>query len=84
MIVIYGKDNCYWCKEAKALAGRYGFEYEYKNTTYENYRAEMFEKVPDAKTVPQIFWDGRHVGGYEEFVSEIENVLGANFGQDSF
>lgn len=84
MITIYGKDNCYWCKEAKALADRYGLEYEYKNTGYENFRTEMFENVPDAKTVPQVFWDGRHIGGYTEFVSEIENVLGANFGQDPF
>lgn len=84
MITIYGKDSCYWCQEAKDVAETRGLEYEYKNTTYENFRAEMFEKVPDAKTVPQIFWDGRYIGGYSELVSEIENVLGANFGQGPF
>lgn len=84
MITIYGKDNCYWCQEAKALTKRYNLPHEYKNTTYENFRSEMFEKVPDAKTVPQIFWDDRYVGGYAEFVTEIENVLGTNFGQDYF
>lgn len=84
MITIYGKDSCYWCQEAKDVAETHGLEYEYKNTTYENFRAEMFEKVPDAKTVPQIFWDGRYIGGYSELVSEIENVLGANFGQGPF
>lgn len=84
MITIYGKDNCYWCQEAKILAKRHGLEYEYKNTGYENFRTEMFEKVPGAKTVPQVFWDDRYIGGYSELVSEIENVLGANFGQDSF
>lgn len=84
MIYIYGKDNCYWCNEARMLAKRYGLEYEYKNTTYEIYRTEMFEKVPEAKTVPQIFWDDRYIGGYNEFTQEIENTLGANFGQELF
>jgi glutaredoxin len=84
MITIYGKDNCYWCQEAKILAKRYNIEHEYKNTGYEKFRSEMFERVPDAKTVPQVFWDDRYIGGYSELVSEIENVLGANFGQDPF
>jgi glutaredoxin len=84
MITIYGKDNCYWCQEAKALAKRYGLEFEYKNTGYEHFRTEMFEKYPDAKTVPQIWWDGRHIGGYNEFTIEIENTLGSHYGQDPF
>ena len=84
MIIIYGKDNCYWCQEARTLSKRYGLEYEYKNTNYENFRSEMFEKVPDAKTVPQIFWDGRYIGGYGALVTEIENTLGSHYGQDAF
>lgn len=84
MITIYGRDSCYWCNEAKSLAKRYGLEHEYKNTTYEYFREEMFNRVPDAKTVPQIFWDGRYIGGYEEFTTEVENVLGSHYGQDPF
>lgn len=84
MITIYGKDNCYWCKEAVSLAKRYSLEYTYKNITYETYRTEMFEQVPDAKTVPQIFWHGRCVGGYNDFAAEIESTLGGNFGQELF
>jgi glutaredoxin 3 len=84
MITIYGRDNCYWCQEAKSLAKRYGLEFEYKNTGYEKFRTEMFEKYPDAKTVPQIWWDDRHIGGYDQFVSEIENTLGSHYGQDAF
>lgn len=84
MITIYGKDNCYWCQESKDLARRYNLEFEYKNTGYEKFRTEMFEHVPDAKTVPQIFWDERYIGGYDDFVKEIENVLGSHYGQDPF
>jgi glutaredoxin len=27
-----------------------------------------------AKTVPQIFWYGKHIGGYNEFAAEVENT----------
>lgn len=84
MIVIYGKDNCYWCSESRDTAKRYGLEYEYKNITYEVYRNEMFEIFPDAKTVPQITWHGRAIGGFNEFTKEIDNTLGANYGQNLF
>ena len=84
MITIYGKNNCHWCSEAKALVERYELKHEYKNVEYEKFSTEMFEKVPDAKTVPQVFWDDRHIGGYKELISEVENVLGANFGQELF
>lgn len=84
MITIYGKDDCYWCKQAVSMAKRHSLEYTYKNTTYETYRTEMFKQVPDAKTVPQIFWHERYIGGYNQFATEIENTLGGNFGQELF
>ena len=34
-------------------------------------RAEMIERALGLRTVPQIFIDGRHVGGYEE-LAELE------------
>jgi len=43
MIVIYGKDNCHWCQEAKKLAEQYGLKYQYKNTLFEDYRTETLD-----------------------------------------
>jgi len=83
-LTIYGKDNCYWCKEAKSLAERYSLNFTYKNVGTVEIRNEMFELVPDSKTVPQVFWNGRHIGGYNEFSTEIEDTLGANAGQGLF
>jgi len=57
--------------------------YQYKNTLFEDYRTEMFEKYPEVKTVPQIWWNNRHIGGYAEFAKEIENTLG-DYGQSAF
>lgn len=84
MITIFGKNNCYWCKEAMHLAKQYNLEFEYKNIEYQQFRTEMFEKVPDAKTVPQIWWDSRYVGNYDDFAKEVENTLGSHYGQDPF
>jgi glutaredoxin len=37
----------------------------------------MKSKVPEGTTkIPQIFWHDRHVGGYDAFMSEIENTAG--------
>ena len=83
-IKIYGKANCPWCDRAKDLASRYGFEYEYFDIGRKQYYDELKEAFPDLKTVPQIFWYGKHIGGYNDFASEIENTLGSNFGQDLF
>jgi len=74
-VVIYGKDNCSWCEKAVDTAYQYGIEYEYRNVMHnDEWMAELLEAYPKCKTVPQIFWYGRHVGGYEDFLSEIENT----------
>lgn len=82
-IKIYGKSSCPWCDKAKDLASRYGFQYEYFDIGDKQYYDELKEAVPDLKTVPQIFWDGRHVGGYSGLANEIENTLGG-FGDQLF
>jgi len=82
-IKIYGKTNCPWCDRAKDLASRYGFKYEYFDIGRKQYYDELKEAVPDLKSVPQIFWYDRHIGGYNELVSEIENTIGG-FGDQLF
>ena len=75
MIVIYGRTGCGWCEKAVDKADQYGLKYEYRNIMHnDEWKRELLEACPDCKTVPQIFWHDRHVGGYEEFVREIENT----------
>jgi len=75
-LTIYGKANCLWCKEAKVLAERYMMNYEYIDVGYTDGQKELMARLPEAQTVPQIFWHDRHIGGYQEFMREIENTLG--------
>lgn len=83
MITIYGHQRCGWCTKAKNLAEQYGLKYQWKDTDVMENLNELKKKIPDVKTIPQIWWDDRHIGGYELFSAEIENTIG-NYGQDRF
>lgn len=84
MIVIYGKDNCVWCKRAVALAESRQMKFKYIDVMKDGQLEALKEKLPDVRTVPQIWWGDKHVGGFEGFQKEIEEVLGANYGQEKF
>lgn len=83
MIEIYGTPTCGFCRRAKLLAERYKLEYEYKDITESEWDNELNERYDgEVKTVPQIYWNNKYIGGYNELVNEIENTR--FFGQDSF
>jgi glutaredoxin len=73
MITIYGSPNCIWCLRAKQLAETFELEHEYKSV--EDYQAEFTSKFPAARTVPQIVWDGLHIGGYEMFSRAVNEFI---------
>lgn len=83
MITIYGNTRCPWCEKAKQLTERYELKYQYLNTDEEENLKALKEAMPDVKTIPQIWWGDRHIGGYQELSTEIENTIG-NYGQGSF
>jgi glutaredoxin 3 len=71
-VEIYTKFGCPYCARAKALLGQKGIEYEeYEINSVPGKRDEMLERSNGRHTVPQIFIDGRHVGGSDDLV-ELE------------
>jgi len=64
-IAIFTKHGCSHCTKAKALLAEKGLQYEElvlgENTTITAMRA-----VSNADTTPQIFIDGKHIGGNDE------------------
>jgi glutaredoxin len=83
MVLIYGNQLCTWCKKAKKLAIDYNLKYEWLDTDIDTNLNELKTKLPDAKTIPQIWWNGKYIGGYEDFVTEIQNTIGG-FGDGPF
>ena len=66
-IVIYTKPGCPYCSRAKALLERKGADYqEIVASNDPALKAEMVEKSGGKATFPQIFIDGKHVGGSDD------------------
>jgi phosphoadenosine phosphosulfate reductase len=67
--VVFTKPACKFCKAAKALLKQSGKAFIEKDVTQEATHAEMLQNAPAAKTVPQIFEDNCHIGGFTELFS---------------
>lgn len=71
-IVIYSKDWCGYCHAAKELLTRQGFTFQEIDVTHDRARhTEMLEKAEGRRTVPQIFIDGKSIGGYTDLAALI-------------
>jgi glutaredoxin 3 len=64
--IVWSKDACPYCVQAKALLESRGIEYEERNITQDWNKQQLLEAVPTARTLPQIFLDDQHVGGFQE------------------
>ncbi len=66
-IEVYSGDFCPYCIRAKALLKKKGLEFSEYNVRKDIKRqAEMSQRAPGARTIPQIFINDRHVGGCDE------------------
>lgn len=69
-IEIYTKFGCPYCLRAKRLLDSKGAAYEeYDITLGGPQRPEMIERAGGRTTVPQIFIDGRHIGGSDDLAA---------------
>lgn len=66
-IEIYTKDFCPYCARAKALLGAKGVNFdEYEISMDSAKRQEMIQRANGRTTVPQVFIDGKHIGGSDD------------------
>jgi len=66
-VEIYTWSRCPFCIRAKALLDRKNIDYtEYCIDGDEDARDEMAERANGRRSLPQIFINGRHVGGCDE------------------
>lgn len=66
---IWTKINCPYCVRAKALFENKGIEYAEHIIGETVTREDLLERVPAARTVPQIWLDGNYIGGYTELAA---------------
>ena len=66
-ITIYTGPLCNYCEAAKRLLARNNVTYKEINiATISGAMDEMIKKANGKKTIPQIFFDNQHIGGYDE------------------
>jgi len=75
-IDIYGRENCPFCTKAVELCHQQKLNFSYHDVQKdEAARAEMFRRVPDARTVPQIFAGDLHIGGFTDLEEAVKSGL---------
>ena len=76
-ITIYTGPFCNYCDAAKKLLTRNNATFKEVNvSTVKGPKEEMIKKTNGKMTIPQIFFDDQHIGGYDEVRAlERENKL---------
>jgi len=65
--VVWSKNSCPFCVQAKALLKQKNIEFEERNISQGDWTKEqLLEAVPTARTLPQIFLDDNYIGGFTE------------------
>lgn len=82
-VEIYVKSTCGFCFKALQLLDSKGVDYEaYELTWGSPLREEMIRRADGRTTVPQIFIDGKHIGGCDDLYAldragKLEQLLAA-------
>ena len=76
-ILMYTGPRCNFCDAAKRLLSRNNLSYkEIDISSKDGLREEMINKSNGRRTIPQIFFDNDHIGGYQELrILEKDNKL---------
>ena len=80
-VTVYMGPMCSYCDAAKKLLKRNNIPYNEINVALEEEkREEMLSKSNGKRTIPQIFFNELHIGGYEELRAlekkgELDNLI---------
>lgn len=64
--IVWSKDHCPYCVQAKTLLEQKGIEFEERKIGDGWTKEQLLEAAPDARSVPQIFINDELVGGFTE------------------
>lgn len=70
--IVWSKENCPYCLQAKALLESQGIEYEERNVSKDWTKEQLLAAVPTARTLPQIFLDDNYVGGFTDLRKHLQ------------
>jgi glutaredoxin 3 len=78
-VIIYSANYCPYCNKAKTLLKSKNIAFDEINIENNNeLKQEMIERSNGRKTIPQIFIDEKHVGGFDDLYElEVKGELDA-------
>lgn len=76
MIEIFGADWCGPCRLTKGLCEKHNLEFKFHDISVEpEGLAIVKEKLgKEPSTIPQVFVDGKHIGGYTDFQEYVKTI----------
>ena len=74
-VEIYSKSNCPFCEKAKSWFKQHGYEYTEHRLDNEEERLAFYQRVPNARSVPQIFIDDKLIGTWDQFNAISEQFV---------
>lgn len=71
---VYSKSDCVWCDKARSLISDKGLDYyEYKlGADFEKENLAYLLGFPEKITLPQVFYNDKLIGGYEQLLEYFE------------
>ena len=80
-VIMYTQALCGFCSAARSLLASKDVEVEEIDVTMNPHSRREMQDRSGRRTVPQIFIDGRHIGGYDDLAAlekrgELDTLLG--------
>jgi glutaredoxin 3 len=81
-IVVYSSPFCGYCGAAKRLLAQKGYGFEEIDVVFDPMRRDEMLQLCGRRTIPQIFIDGAHIGGYDDLKAldqrgELDRLMAA-------
>ena len=70
--VVWSQPNCAYCEMAKELLKSKNIIFEERKLGETWTKEQLFEAVPNARSVPQIFLNGEYIGGFNELKQKLK------------
>ena len=79
-VEVFSGPQCTYCHKAKMLLDELGVRYIELDISNEKFRNELMRRLPRSRSIPQIFVDDQHIGGYEDLEillkrGQLEKIL---------
>jgi len=71
-VEIFTGPNCSYCVAAKALLDARGIGYLERDMQDATVRQEFADRLPRVRSIPQVFIDDEHIGGFEDLKLHFE------------